>query len=111
MDYTLAQYKSPAFDLLAYEGAIEKLITRLNYPASLRSSKQFDESLWSRGLIIDTRRGNFLKIDRHKYVRVAQHGFNKMTSENRKATYSRTFNVTPFFSESYYKDVDTLFQM
>ena len=36
------------------------------FPSSILLQKR-----WTRGLIIDIERGNFLKIDRHKYVRVA----------------------------------------
>jgi len=32
MDYTLAQYKQPAFDRLAFDGAVEKLVYKLGYP-------------------------------------------------------------------------------
>lgn len=32
MDYTLAQYKQPAFDQLAFDGAKEKLVAALGYP-------------------------------------------------------------------------------
>ncbi len=65
---------------------------------------------WTRGLIIDTQRGNFLKIDRHKYVRVAYHGFQEISSTNRKILYSRTFNKVLSFSEKWFVNMDTLFQ-
>jgi len=109
MDYTLAEYKSPAFDELAYKGAVEKLIG-MGYPEELRNF-EYDSSKWCRGLIIDTQRGNFLKIDRHKYVRIAQHGFGVISSDYRKQIYSRTFNISPSFSEKHYVNVDTLFQL
>lgn len=32
MDYTLAQYKQPAFDQLAFDGAKQKLVEKLGYP-------------------------------------------------------------------------------
>ena len=32
MDYTLVQYKQPAFDRLAFDGAVEKLVFKLGYP-------------------------------------------------------------------------------
>ncbi len=35
MDYTLAQYKQPAFDQLAFDGAKEKLVHQLGYPEEL----------------------------------------------------------------------------
>ena len=67
MDFTLAQYKQ-AFDLLAFEGAKEKLITKLGYP-SVIALFQYNPDLFRRGLIIDKAEGNVLKIDRHKYHR------------------------------------------
>ena len=35
MDYTLAQYKQPAFDKLAFDGAKEKLVKKLGYPEAV----------------------------------------------------------------------------
>jgi hypothetical protein len=35
MDYTLAQYQQPAFDKLAFDGAKEKLVKKLGYPAAV----------------------------------------------------------------------------
>lgn len=109
MDYTLAQYQQPAFDRLAFDGAKEKLVTNLGYPEQVLNF-QYDHTHWTRGLIIDTQRGNFLKIDRHKYVRVAYHGFDKMSSTTRKLLYSRTFNKVMSFSEKHFVNMDTLFQ-
>jgi 5'-nucleotidase len=63
-----------------------------------------------RGLIIDTERGNFLKIDRHKYVRVAYHGLDQISSTTRKILYSKSFNKVESFSEKSYVNMDTLFQ-
>jgi hypothetical protein len=98
MDYTLAQYKQPAFDKLAFDGAKEKLVHSFGYPEELLDV-EYDHTQWTRGLIIDTQRGNFLKIDRHKYVRVAYHGFDRISSTTRKHLYSRTFNKVMSFSE------------
>jgi len=98
MDYTLAAYKQPAFDRLAFDGAKKKLVDAFGYPAEVLDF-EYDHNGWTRGLIIDTVRGNFLKIDRHKYVRVANHGFNRISSTTRKHLYSRTFNKVMSFSE------------
>ena len=98
MDYTLAQYQQPAFDKLAFDGAIKKLVHSFGYPEELLDV-EYDHTQWTRGLIIDTQRGNFLKIDRHKYVRVAYHGFDRISSTTRKYLYSRTFNKVMSFSE------------
>jgi 5'-nucleotidase len=109
MDYTIAQYKQPAFDKLAFDGAKEKLVHNFGYPKELLDV-EYDHTFWVRGLIIDTQRGNFLKIDRHKYVRVAYHGFEPISSRTRKDLYSRFFNQVPSFSEKQYINMDTLFQ-
>ncbi len=109
MDYTLAQYQQPAFDKLAFDGAKEKLVRSLGYPEEVLDF-EYDHSYWVRGLIIDTQRGNFLKIDRHKYVRMAYHGFQPISSNMRKYLYSRTFNKVPSFTEKYFVNMDTLFQ-
>lgn len=109
MDYTLAQYQQPAFDRLAFDGAKQKLVHNLGYPEQVLDF-EYDHTLWTRGLIIDTMRGNFLKIDRHKYVRVAYHGFDKMSSTTRKLLYSRTFNKVMSFTEKHFVNMDTLFQ-
>lgn len=65
MDYTLVQYKQPAFDQLAFDGAKEKLVYKLGYPKEVLDL-EYDHEFWTRGLIIDIQKGNFLKIDRHK---------------------------------------------
>eukprot|EP00571_Detonula_confervacea_P015205 CAMPEP_0172298636 /NCGR_PEP_ID=MMETSP1058-20130122/1196_1 /TAXON_ID=83371 /ORGANISM="Detonula confervacea, Strain CCMP 353" /LENGTH=655 /DNA_ID=CAMNT_0013007917 /DNA_START=93 /DNA_END=2060 /DNA_ORIENTATION=- len=109
MDYTLAQYRQPQFDQLAFDGAKEKLVNALGYPKEVLDF-EYDHTYWVRGLIIDTKRGNFLKIDRHKYVRVAYHGFQPISSNMRKYLYSRTFNKVPSFTEKAFVNMDTLFQ-
>ena len=45
---------------------------------------KYDPYAYQRGLIIDKRRGNLLKLDRHKYVKVAYHGTSLMPSAERK---------------------------
>mmetsp|Transcript_71147 Transcript_71147/g.206029 ORF Transcript_71147/g.206029 Transcript_71147/m.206029 type:complete len:621 (+) Transcript_71147:62-1924(+) len=109
MDYTLAQYQQPAFDKLAFDGAKEKLVHKLGYPEEVLDF-EYDHERWTRGLIIDKERGNFLKIDRHKYVRVAYHGLEEISSSTRKYLYSRNFNKVESFSEKNYVNMDTLFQ-
>ena len=107
MDYTLAQYQSPHFDELAFHGAKHKLVHDFGYP-DVVLDLTYDPTRWTRGLIMDTLRGNFLKIDRHKYVRVAYHGLERMSSTTRKLLYSRTFNKVMSFSEKHFVNMDTL---
>eukprot|EP00934_Nitzschia_sp_Nitz4_P005409 Nitzschia sp. Nitz4//scaffold33_size148984//21076//23231//NITZ4_002913-RA/size148984-processed-gene-0.156-mRNA-1//-1//CDS//3329548382//5399//frame0 len=109
MDYTLAQYHQPAFDLLAFNGAKQKMVEKLGYPKEVLDF-EYNHTHWTRGLIIDTERGNFLKIDRHRYVRVANHGLTEISSALRKELYSKNFNKVESFTEKSYINMDTLFQ-
>ncbi len=49
---------------------------------------KFDWRYMMRGLTIDKKRGNILKIDRHKYVKLAYHGFRKLNRAERLAVYN-----------------------
>jgi 5'-nucleotidase len=94
-----------AFDLLAFEGAKRKLVQDLGYPEEIMSF-QYDPDQFRRGLIIDKKRGNVIKIDRHKYVRTVFHGLRELTSEEKKNIYSKQFSS---FKESSYANIDTIF--
>lgn len=104
MDHTLAQYKAEPFDLLAYKGTIDKLL-EMGYPKEI-SSFTYDITRYQRGLVIDRARGNILKMDRHKYVKVAQHGLSEMDPERRKELYDRS---RPSFNPPEYANIDTAF--
>lgn len=56
-----------------------------------------------RGLVIDRKKGNILKIDRHKYVKTVHHGLRELLDENRKAIYSKEIT----FSETNFVNIDT----
>ena len=106
MDFTLAQYNE-AFDLLAFEGAKRKLFESMQYPKEVLEFTYSSER-FRRGLIIDIKRGNFLKVDRHKYVRKAYHGLNELSSAQRKSVYSKEITT---FTDSNYVNMDTLFHL
>jgi hypothetical protein len=61
MDYTLAQYKSETFESLAYDGTVRKLVYDLGYPNELLEWT-FDWNYMVRGLVLDKKRGNILKV-------------------------------------------------
>ena len=63
-----------------------------------------------RGLVLDKKRGNILKMERHKYVKVAYHGFKEMLREDRFATYGNTL-LQQSFDEPDYALIDTLFSL
>uniref|UniRef100_A0A1D1ZE74 Cytosolic purine 5'-nucleotidase n=2 Tax=Anthurium amnicola TaxID=1678845 RepID=A0A1D1ZE74_9ARAE len=109
MDYTLAQYMPETFESLAYEGTIRKLVYNLGYPSELLEWS-FDWKYMVRGLVLDKKRGNILKMDRHKYVKVAYHGFREMSKEDKIATYGNTL-IRDSFDEPDYALIDTLFSL
>lgn len=49
---------------------------------------EFDWQYMMRGLVIDKVRGNILKVDRHKYVKLACHGFRVLSRQERLDTYA-----------------------
>ena len=63
-----------------------------------------------RGLVVDKKRGNVLKMDRHKYVKVARHGFSTLGTDERLKTYCDVQKVDQF-DGSNYANVDTLFSL
>ncbi|GMH17504.1 hypothetical protein Nepgr_019345 [Nepenthes gracilis] len=109
MDYTLAQYKPETFESLAYEGTVKKLVNDLGYPTELLEWS-FDWKYMVRGLVLDKKRGNILKMDRHKYVKVAYHGFREMSKEEKIGTYGNTL-IRDSFDEPDYALIDTLFSL
>jgi len=109
MDYTLAQYKPETFETLAFYQTIEKLILYFGYPESLRHLV-FDWKYMARGLVIDKKRGNILKIDRHKYVKLAYHGFKELERHERMSLYNSAEQRYDF-EEPDHALIDTLFSL
>lgn len=66
---------------------------------------EFDWTYMIRGLTIDKIRGNILKIDRHKYVKVAYHGFQQLSREERLDTYTRSESMRAHFHESHLRTI------
>ncbi|MCA9707963.1 MAG: hypothetical protein KDK70_19075, partial [Myxococcales bacterium] len=85
MDYTLAIYRQEAIEALSLSCTIDKLVAR-GYPEALRQTDA-DPSFAIRGLMVDKRLGNVMKMDRHGYVGRAYHGRRPLSSEERKAVY------------------------
>jgi 5' nucleotidase family len=58
---------------------------------------KFDWRYMVRGLTIDKKRGNILKIDRHKYVKIAYHGFRRLDRAERIAIYNAVQSLPPYY--------------
>jgi HAD superfamily 5'-nucleotidase-like hydrolase len=85
MDYTLGIYRQDQLEDVSIEVTVEKLIER-GYPVQLRQMKS-DPHFAIRGLVVDKREGNLLKMDRHGYVGRAYHGRRSLSRDQRKALY------------------------
>ena len=57
-------------------------MSQLGYPPEVLAF-QYDCHYMVRGLAVDKARGNVIKMDRHKYVKLAFHGFRELSREER----------------------------
>jgi len=85
MDYTLAIYDQPEMDRLSIDTTVKKLVER-GYPERLLTMP-YRTDFAIRGLLIDKKLGNVLKMDRYRYVKKAYHGMRELTREERRALY------------------------
>eukprot|EP00186_Timspurckia_oligopyrenoides_P002157 CAMPEP_0182444378 /NCGR_PEP_ID=MMETSP1172-20130603/2844_1 /TAXON_ID=708627 /ORGANISM="Timspurckia oligopyrenoides, Strain CCMP3278" /LENGTH=535 /DNA_ID=CAMNT_0024639917 /DNA_START=349 /DNA_END=1956 /DNA_ORIENTATION=+ len=111
MDYTLATYKSDTFEVLAYEGARKRLVEDFGYPTELLTHSTYDPNYFCRGLIVDKKRGNIIKMDRHKWVKIVYHGFDALSKTERDSLYDPTITTWSTFREPDYAILDTLFSL
>ncbi len=90
MDHTLIRYNIKKFETLVYNMVIEKLIKDKNYPAELRQLQfNFNDSI--RGLIIDSKNGNILKLSRYAAIRKSYHGTHEISFTNQKKFYRSVY--------------------
>jgi len=89
MDYTLAVYKSPQMEILAFDRITCRLVS-LGYPDDFRSFK-YDPVFPVRGLWLDKIYGNLLKVDGFGNILVALHGFHFMSSNEIESIYPNKF--------------------
>ena len=104
MDHTLAVYHREQFEALAFRETLKKFIDA-GYPEEL-SRLKFDPNFLIRGLLVDMDRGNLLKVDGHKYVKIAFHGKKRLTKDLRHKLYNNeSFRASTLLS------VDTFFAL
>uniref|UniRef100_A0A915PQ81 Intraflagellar transport protein 56 n=1 Tax=Setaria digitata TaxID=48799 RepID=A0A915PQ81_9BILA len=89
MDFTLAIYKSPDYDILLYNNIINRLIL-LGYPEQLRDFP-YEKDFAIRGLWFDRTFGNLLKVDGFGNILVGIHGYNYLQRSDIKKHYPNKF--------------------
>jgi HAD superfamily 5'-nucleotidase-like hydrolase len=105
MDYTLALYHQDKLEKLSIRLTLQKMIEARGYPAEILDLPY--EPAWAiRGLMVDKKRGNVFKMDRHSYVGRGYHGFRQLERDERRDTYRAE---RMYFSTPGYAWIDTLF--
>lgn len=107
MDHTLIRYHSEEFEKLSHSVIKEKLIKNKNYPESVRGLN-FDYNLAIRGLVVDRKKGNLLKLNRHSAIRASYHGLSPVDFKTQQKMYKSTYID---LSDSSYMAVDTAFSI
>jgi HAD superfamily 5'-nucleotidase-like hydrolase len=107
MDYTLARYRSPEIDELAYRKAIRLLVRERAYPLWLLEAP-YDPDFAARGLVLDGVRGNLLKVDRERQVVRATHGARQLEQAEVDAIYGRRRLEA---GGKGFRSIDTLFEI
>jgi 5'-nucleotidase len=107
MDYTLAIYDQPRLERLSIEATLGKLVEQRGYdPAVL--TLDYDPAFAIRGLVVDRKCGNILKMDRYGHVGRTYHGRRALTREERRALYQTVRIKT---AQQRYACIDTLFSL
>lgn len=86
MDHTLIRYNIKNFEALVYKLVVERLIKEKNYPVEIRKfTFNFSDAI--RGLIIDSKNGNILKLSRYAAIRRSHHGTKEISFIEQKKIY------------------------
>jgi HAD superfamily 5'-nucleotidase-like hydrolase len=86
MDYTLLPYAKRAIEELSYRLTAERLVDAHGYPRAIRDLP-YDPEFVVRGLVVDKRRGNILKMDSHGHVGRGYHGRRPLSKDERREVY------------------------
>jgi HAD superfamily 5'-nucleotidase-like hydrolase len=108
MDHTLVRYHSHEFEKLAHETMCRKLVAKNNYPEALLKLP-FDFNLAIRGLVIDRRKGNLLKVSRHGAIRASYHGTKPIDFSAQQKLYKSIY--IDLSDSTHYAAIDTTFSI
>lgn len=107
MDHTLIRYNTRRLEALVYSLVVDKLIEHKQYPEAIRRLQfNFDDAI--RGLIIDSRNGNLLKLSRYAAIRESYHGTRRINYAEQQQIYRSTYVD---LADSNYIAIDTSFSI
>ncbi|HEX7077469.1 MAG TPA: HAD-IG family 5'-nucleotidase [Candidatus Eisenbacteria bacterium] len=107
LDHTLAHYDPKTVEALAFDLTKRKLVANKGYPREILEL-EYDPTFVIRGLVVDKKRGNLLKMDYFNFVTRASHGLSPLRSDERKRAY-RSSRIR--LGHENYVSVDTLFHL
>lgn len=105
MDHTLIRYNTENFERLSHSKIMEKLVSGKGYPEQIKKF-QFDFNFALRGLVVDRRKGNLLKLNRYTAIRNSFHGLKPLDYKIHQKMYRSTYID---LSKNDYLSVDTSF--
>ena len=90
MDHTLIRYHTKRFEALVYSYIVEQLITHKQYPDAIKKlAFHFTDAI--RGLVVDSKNGNILKLSRYGAIRQSYHGTALIDFSEQKKFYRSTY--------------------
>jgi HAD superfamily 5'-nucleotidase-like hydrolase len=107
MDHTLIRYKIENFERLAHHIVLQKMVNLKGYPNEILTIP-FEYDRVIRGLVVDKKRGNLLKLNIHGYIRASYHGTKLIDYKEQKAMYK---GAHLDLSDPNYISVDTSFSI
>ena len=109
MDYTLAVYKSPAYEVLSFE-LVRKRLVDVGYPTELNNF-EYEPSFPVRGMMFDTEQGNLLKVDTYGNILLCVHGFEFYSSKDIRKFYPNKFIQSGAATGGRFPILNTLFNL
>lgn len=89
MDHTLVRYNIEKFEKLAQEQTLKKLVEDKDYPKSVLEIP-FEYERVIRGLVVDQKNGNLLKLNLHGAIRQSYHGTRPIDFKKQRKLYRGT---------------------
>lgn len=108
MDHTLVRYHSHEFEELAHKTMCRRLVELKGYPDSIKELP-FKYDLAIRGLVIDRKKGNLLKVSRHGAIRASYHGTQPIDFSTQQKLYKSIY--IDLSDTHLYTAIDTAFSI
>jgi HAD superfamily 5'-nucleotidase-like hydrolase len=90
MDHTLIRYHSENFESLVYQLVKEQLVETKHYPEAIKKLN-FNYHDAIRGLVVDRKNGNILKLSRYGAIRQSFHGTKLIDYAEQQQIYRSTY--------------------